>query len=174
MKIIVEDIGGGNKITDILFHTDNQMFSYRVAGILIYENKILLQKPTNDDGYAFPGGHVAFGETNAETLYREFKEEMGIDVFVNGLKWVGEIFFSWDNKPCHQICLYYLVSLKNKSQKQLLDKFTGVENMEGRKFNIEFHWVAIEDLSNIPIYPTNAVELFKHFDEGVQHFVYKE
>jgi ADP-ribose pyrophosphatase YjhB (NUDIX family) len=174
MKIIVEDIGGGNKITDILFHTDSQMFSYRVAGILIYENKILLQEPTNDEGYAFPGGHVAFGETNAETLYREFKEEMGIDVFVNGLKWVGEIFFPLDNKPCHQICLYYLVGLKNKSQIQLSDKFTGIENMEDREFNIEFHWIAIEDLGNIPIYPTNAVELFKHFNEGVQHFVYKE
>jgi len=53
---------------DILFHTDNYVFSYRVAGILLRDNKILLQKPTNDTGFAIPGGHAEFGETNAETL----------------------------------------------------------------------------------------------------------
>jgi ADP-ribose pyrophosphatase YjhB (NUDIX family) len=76
MIVTKEDIGGGNIITDILFHTENYVFSYRVAGILINDGKVLLQKPKDDDGYAFPGGHVAFGETNAETLYREFREEI--------------------------------------------------------------------------------------------------
>ena len=48
---------------DILFRTNDYIFSYRVAGILIRDGKVLLQKPTNDTGYAFPGGHVGFGET---------------------------------------------------------------------------------------------------------------
>ena len=103
---------------DILFKTDDYIFSYRVAGILIHNNKILLQKPTNDAGFAFPGGHVGFGETNAETLVREFKEEIGIDIKVNGLKWVGEIFFPWGNKPCHQICLYYMIEMIQMNQNQ--------------------------------------------------------
>ena len=51
-------------MSDILFKTDDYVFSYRVAGILIRNSKVLLQKPTNDNGYAFPGGHVEFGETN--------------------------------------------------------------------------------------------------------------
>lgn len=57
---------------DILFKTDEHVFSYRVAGILINDNKILLQKSANDSGYAIPGGHVSFGELGAETLVREF------------------------------------------------------------------------------------------------------
>lgn len=88
---------------DILFHKDDYIFSYRVSGILLRDNKILLQKPTNDTGYAIPGGHVAFGETNAETLEREFKEEIGADITVGDLKWVEENFFQWGDKPCHQI-----------------------------------------------------------------------
>jgi 8-oxo-dGTP pyrophosphatase MutT (NUDIX family) len=107
-------------------------------------------------------------------LCREFKEEIGIDISVSNLKWVAEIFFPWDNKPCHQICLYYLVNLVNTNQIQLSEKFIEVETIEEREFNIEFHWIPIEKINEITVYPTNTIELFKHFNEGVKHFVYKE
>ena len=45
---------------DILFRTDEYVFSYRVAGICIQNGKVLLQKPDNDTAFAFPGGHVTF------------------------------------------------------------------------------------------------------------------
>ena len=67
---------------DILFRTEDYVFSYRVAGICIQNGKVLLQKPSNDTAFAFPGGHVSFGETNAQTLAREFHEEIGADVSV--------------------------------------------------------------------------------------------
>ena len=98
MKIVLEDIGGGNVIQNILFHTDDQIFGYRVAGILIHNGMVLLQKPTNDDAFSFPGGHVAFGETGAESLCREFREEIGIDITVNELKWISETFWIWGKK----------------------------------------------------------------------------
>ncbi len=56
---------------DILFKNDDFVFSYRVGGILIHNDKILLQRPKNDD-YAIIGGHVAAMETSPETLKREF------------------------------------------------------------------------------------------------------
>ena len=61
---------------DLIFKTDDFVFSYRIAGILIHDGKILLQKPLNDDGYSLPGGHVAFNETSNVTLIREFKEHI--------------------------------------------------------------------------------------------------
>ena len=159
---------------DILFYKDDYIFSYRVAGILLHDGKVLLQKPTNGTGFAVPGGHVEFGETNAETLMWEFKEEIGADVIIGDLKWVAEIFFSWDDKPCHQICLYYDVTLKDKTQ-ILHDKlFFGDENIEGRDFKIEFHWMSIDSLEKIEVYPNNIAELMKLYNEGVQHFVCRE
>lgn len=159
---------------DILFKTDDYIFSYRVAGICIQNGKVLLQKPTNDTGFAFPGGHVALGETNEETLKREFKEEIGVDITVGDLKWVGEIFFPWGDKPCHQICLYYSVALDDQSQIPQIDEFIGDEQLEGRDFKIEFHWISLDETENIEVYPTNTSELIKKLDDGVQHFVYKE
>ena len=52
--------------------------------------------------------------------------------------------------------------------------FTGIEQIENRKFNLEFHWVPISELKNIEVYPTNVVELMDKINEGVQHFIYRE
>ncbi len=161
-------------MSDILLRTESYIFSYRVAGILIRDGKVLLQKPTNDTGYAFPGGYVEFGETNEETLIREFKEEIGADIKVKEIKWVAEIFFPWGDKPCHQICLYYIIELTDETQILLDGKFIAHEHIEGRDCDIEFHWIPLSDVGNIEVYPSNAIELFKQIDEGVKHFVYKE
>ena len=106
-------------MSDILFSTDDYVFSYRVTGICIQDGKVLLQKPTNDDGFAFPGGHVALGETNEETLIRELQ-------------------------------------------------------LEGRNFEIEFHWIPLDKISEIEIYPANVVSLLASLSDGVQHSIYRE
>jgi len=158
---------------DILFHTAKQVFSYRVAGICVKDGRVLLQKPVGDTAFAFPGGHAEFGETNAETLVREFREELGAEISVGALKWVGEIFFPWGDKPCHQLCLYYLVDITDSVTPQS-GMFYGSEQLENDHFKLEFHWVPIEKLADIELYPTNAAALMQHLDGEVQHFIYRE
>ena len=43
----ISDVKGDHM--DILFKNDDFVFSYRVGGILIHNEKILLQRPKNDD-----------------------------------------------------------------------------------------------------------------------------
>lgn len=117
--------------------------------------------------------HVSLGETNAQTLIREFQEEIGVDISVGDLKWVGEIFFPWGTKPCHQICLYYIVDIKSDNI-PLEGMFIGKEQIDERKFDLEFHWIPLEELKNIEVYPTNSAELIDQINHGVQHFVYQE
>lgn len=159
---------------DILLKTPDYVFSYRVAGICIREGKVLLQRPSDDPGFAFPGGHVAFGETNAQTLIREFREEIGADIAVRGLKWVAEIFFPWGDRPCHQICLYYEITLEDEGQIPLEGRFIGNEHTQGKAIEVEFHWIALDRLDEILLYPVNAKALLKNNPEGVAHFVYQE
>ena len=116
---------------------------------------------------------MEFGETNADTLIREFKEEIGADILVGELKWVAEVFFPWGSRPCHQICLYYLVEIQNPEIPKE-GMFLGKEHLEGRKFDVEFHWVPLEDAENLELYPTNCRELLSRLQESVQHFVYRE
>ena len=159
---------------DILFKTDDFIFSYRVAGLLIKNNKILLQRPISDTGYAIPGGHVSFGETNEETLIREFREEIGVDIKVENLKWVGEIFFPWGDKPCHQITLFYKVTLTEDTQIPLHEEFYGIEKIDNTSFKLEFSWVDVKDVLNVELYPTDAKELLLNDTKEIKHFIYRE
>ena len=83
---------------DILFKNDDFVFSYRVGGILIHNEKILLQRPKNDD-YAIIGGHVAAMETSMETLKREFEEELHAEIEVDKLLAIGEIISHGERDP---------------------------------------------------------------------------
>lgn len=159
---------------DLLFKMEEGVFSYRVAGICLRNGRVLLQTTTGEDrSFAFPGGHVSFGETNEQTLIREFREETGLDIRVGELKWVAEIFFPWGEKTCHQICLYYLVEVQDESV-TAEGKFIGREQLEGRNFDLEFHWIPIEQVKKLEVYPMQAAALLEKLDEGVQHFIYRE
>lgn len=156
---------------DILFKTEDYVFSYRVAGVCVCDGTVLLQKPTNDTAYAVPGGHVSFGETNEETLIREFREEIGADITVGDLMWVGELFFPWGERMCHQICLYYAVEIAD-DRTPSTGVFMGKEQLMHRKFDIEFHWVPHAKLKEIEVYPIKIAEFLQH--GGVLHFIHRE
>lgn len=159
-------------MADILFKTDDAVFSYRVAGVMVQNGKVLLQRPADVYEYAFPGGHAEFFETNAQTLMREFREEMGAEITVGNLMWVGEIFFPWGKKPCHQICLYYKV--EPVSGIPLDRNFHGTEQLENLTFKLHFEWHDIDQLSALEVYPPQCREFLKLPEDQVQHFIYHE
>ena len=159
---------------DILFKTDDYIFSYRVGGLLIRDGKVLMQKAVDDDGYAFIGGHVAFGETTDQALVREFKEEIGADIKIERLIMVNENFFPWGNRPCQQINLYYLVSLQDETQIPLDGTFKALDELGNERIELDMCWIPLEDVPNATIYPPQAKEYILNPPEEIVYFVYKE
>ena len=157
---------------DILFKTEDFVFSYRIQGVLVRDGKTLLQCSGGD--YALIGGHVAAFETTTETLIREFKEEIHADIAVDELIGVGEVFFPWGDKPCHQIGLYYTVHLLDESQIPLEGVFHGFDDLGGERIDLDFRWVPLEKLSSLPIYPPQIAPHILSGSKEVLHFVYKE
>ncbi len=123
-------------------------------------------------GYAIPGGHVGFGETSEDALVREFKEETGINIKVVRMLWAGEIFFPWDDKDCHQICLYYLVEPAGGINEPI--SRDTVDKVESYEAHLSFSWVEIDDFDGIEIYPTQAKGYLKNMSQQIKHFIYKE
>ena len=89
------------------------MFSIRVYGILLGENKqVLVSDELIRGGYytKFPGGGLEFGEGTRECLKREFKEEMDLDVEVGDHLYTTDFFQMSAFNPEYQIVsIYYWV-----------------------------------------------------------------
>lgn len=158
---------------DILFKNDAFVFSYRVGGILIQNGKILLQRPKNDE-YAVIGGHVTAMETSRDALKREFEEELHAEIKVGKLLAIGEIFFPWGEKPCHQICFYYQVELLDNSL-PAEGVFHGFDEVERERIDLDFCWVPLDDLQKgTKVYPLELMPYICEPREEVVHFLSKE
>ena len=158
---------------DILFKNDDFVFSYRVGGILKHNGKILLQRPKNDD-YAIIGGHVAAMETSMETLKREFEEELHAKIEVDNMLAIGEIYFPWGKRPCHQICLYYNVHLMDDNI-PLDGVFHGYDELDNERIDLDFCWVSLEDLKKgTKVYPLELIPYILEPGKEIVHFVSKQ
>lgn len=159
---------------DIIFPTSDFVFSLRVGGLLVQNGSVLLQKPKDDD-YAIIGGHVSALETTAEALKREYLEELHTEIEVDRLLAVGELFFPWGDKPCHQICLYYKISLVNPDSIPLDGIIHGYDEMENERFDLDYCWVSLEHLkSGVKVYPLELIPYIVNEPKEVIHFVSKE
>ena len=61
----------------------------KVALIEIVNSKILVAKSFGKSKYYIPGGKRDNGETDHQTLIRESKEELNIDIIDNSIEFVG-------------------------------------------------------------------------------------
>lgn len=157
---------------DILFKEPDFVFSYRVGGIPIRDGKILLQRSQGD--YAVIGGHVAALETTEETLRREFQEELHADISVDRLLAVGEVFFPWGDKPCHQVCFYYRVTLLEDAL-GTDEVFHGYDELGGERIDLDFCWVPLEELRNgLKVYPLALIPHILADRQEIAHFVTHE
>ena len=151
---------------DWMFSDEKNICNYRTVGVLIRDNRILVQREKDGNEYALPGGHVKFGETSVQSLIREYKEETGADIICQRLIWVEEAFWKWGSKDAHTIAFYYLISLKNDT-----DIPDGFFESHKDNCNVLLEWVAIDDLKNLTVYPAFIKEKAMSVSDGIEHFI---
>ena len=99
--------------TMITFRNRQSRFTYRVGGIVFHQGQVLFQMSTIDPDAHFgflPGGRAEMGESAEETLKREMREELGLEVKVERLLYVMENFFTHESFCHHELNLYFLMS----------------------------------------------------------------
>jgi len=60
----------------LAFDTPTHRFNLRAAAIVLSDAKILLHRLAQDNYWSLPGGRVEPGESAAESIIREFREEL--------------------------------------------------------------------------------------------------
>ena len=164
---------------DILFDHGNARFSCRMSALIVQGGRILLQCPAGTADYAFPGGHTAFGETSAQTLQRELREELHADASIGRLAAVGEVFIDWGRCPdgsvrhCHQVGLYFMATV-NEAQLPTGERFFGYDEAGGERFDLEYLWIPLTDLPTLTVYPPEVAAHLLSGAQDVLHFTYTE
>jgi 8-oxo-dGTP pyrophosphatase MutT (NUDIX family) len=125
------------------------------------EGRILLMEgfdPVKQESFYRPlGGGIEFGETGAETVRREFMEE--IQAGVGEVWYLGtlENIFTFNGKPGHEIVLVYDGRFVDESLYER-DAIDGDDL--GQKFRAV--WKRLDELgATPPVYPTGLLDLLK-------------
>ncbi|SEM20146.1 ADP-ribose pyrophosphatase YjhB, NUDIX family [Mesobacillus persicus] len=152
---------------DAVFKVEEGVFNYRVAGVLIENDHILLHKQVNDTHWALPGGRVQILEDSATAVKREIHEELGLSVQVQNLLWVTENFFTYNHNQYHEIGFYYQLLSQPEAMKDQ-ESFFG---LEGER--LLYQWVPLHDLEQIELHPTFLKTALQKIPASPEHIVIK-
>lgn len=137
---------------DISFISGNDKFNYRVCAMIISGNKILAMHDERSPYYFLPGGRVKIGETAEDAVIREIQEELGIVPKITRALWLNQAFFKEDvdNLNYHELCIYFLMDLRDTALLLRGEKFT---TNEGDRTHT-FEWLEFDRLKNEYFYPS--------------------
>jgi len=156
----------------IKMRTPDFNFKFRVSGIVLKDNKVLLVDMDNSGFLCLPGGYVELGETTEIAILREMQEEVSKKFSI--LKYCGIIENFFVNKrmqKMHEIAFYYLVSsdeFKDTSDFNLL------EIDKGREVRLSFKWVPLNELDNYDIRPPFLKDILIRDNLEFKHLVVGE
>ena len=119
-------------------------------GVCIKDGKVLLCKAKGGKSTYLPGGHIEFGETGAQALVREIKEELGVDSTCGEFLGVVENSFLQHGRKHAEINLIYRIDLKSQ-----------ISDLKSQEEWIEFEWRDISDLGNANLLPAEMVGVVK-------------
>jgi 8-oxo-dGTP diphosphatase len=121
---------------------------------IVENNQILLMKYRygNTDVYNLPGGNVDKGETLTQTVVRELREELGIEVEVGNMILSGDVIMP-EGKEDVLHCVFEGKILGGKLM--LNPKETSA---------LELVWMPLVDLDELEMYPNVGKYLFKNLD----------
>ena len=146
-------------------------FKFRVSGIIVRDNRILLVEMDKAGFFCLPGGHVELGETTEEAMLREMKEETDKETYIK--KYLGNIenfFINKHNVSIHEVAFYYLMDFKDEE----INDLSHIENDEGTLVDLNFKWFDLDDLDSVNLKPVYLKELLKSDDLIFNHMVIKD
>jgi ADP-ribose pyrophosphatase YjhB (NUDIX family) len=154
----------------IYFDLANARFKYRVAGVCLHDDHVLLQGATGADYWALPGGRIEIMEDTRTALHREMREELGCEVSVGRLLWVVENFFSLDAKDYHELAFLYEIQ---PSDRTLLDRSWTSATTDGG-ICINFRWFPLSCIGETNLKPAFLKPVLRDPPQTPHHIIVNE
>jgi ADP-ribose pyrophosphatase YjhB (NUDIX family) len=114
----------------------------RIAGIVVSDGAVLVQKPTDDPGscYAFIGGEYEIGDTFETRLQKEFEEETNATVVEARYLFCVENHFQYKGNVIQQAEHYFLVNLDRR-------------DVVSREPHLAQHWLPMSRFADADVRP---------------------
>ena len=153
---------------------DEYRLKLRTTGIIIHDNKILIEK-YDDKLYFLPGGTINLYENSEDAIVRELKEELDKDFVIDELVSIKEEFYisKVNELKNHHINFYYKMKFKNESDIDSVD-LGRLENDHGNMIQHHYKWVSISDLENIKLIPEEIKQEIIKGDYNIHGIIEKE
>ena len=152
---------------DWLYERNGYVCGVRVAGVLIKNNQILVQRDRNGNEYALPGGHIKIGETLEDGLRREVQEEIDMAITVKRLLWSEESFWNQNGTMVHHLCFYYLAEAPLYFDIPRSGEFISHRDND----DVVIGWLNTEKIEKITIYPSFLKTELRTLCSPIKHFV---
>lgn len=164
---------------------ERSRFQVRAVAVILDrdEKRVLIHRAEIDDFWALPGGRMEIGETSAEAVVREMREEMGVDVEVDRLLWISEEFFEYVDVQWHGIAFYHLVRLSPDSSLYNREEWPGIEEFvedlfvpehlraEINRLKLIFRWHDRQQLHDLNLYPRFLQDRMRSLPDTPQHII---
>ncbi len=149
--------------TMITFKEQGTRFTFRVAGIVTDNGRVLFQYADGAEPFWYlPGGRAELNETAEETLQREIREELGMVAQVGRLLYIVENLFTNEDGTHHEIGFYFLMTLPETSTLYKQDEqFVWEEGEE----SMQWRWLPIEQLPEL----ASVSRIFAHLPTKTSH-----
>ena len=148
---------------DVNFTFDDGRFNYRVAGLVVNGDRILLQTNPEVDFHNMIGGRVKLLESTSEALIRECQEELGFTPTDFSLIRVAESFFEWEGTPVQEVVFVYLIRVDDDNELAKKQDFSNLD-----KPKEVCHWFGAHELKDINIRPIFIYE-YENLDFSFKH-----
>ncbi len=133
---------------DVFWSSEYGSFNYRVAGVCVDRQHVFLQQEVGTDFWFVPGGRCQLMERAADTLGREMREELDIAVRVGRLLWIVENFFDLGDRACHEMGLYFHMSLPASSEVRDHDR-TFIRPPREHESHCRYQWFPVRELDRV-------------------------
>lgn len=120
-------------------------------GVAVRDGKVLVCRAKGGKSSYLPGGHVEFGETAAEALVREVREELGVESQAGKFLGVVENSFLQHGRPHSEINLVYALELAPDV----------ANDPVAQEDWIEFEWREIAELESANLLPAEMARFVK-------------
>ncbi len=136
---------------DIRVECEEGVFKLRSCGVFVKDGKMLVDRARRFDGHIILGGHVRVGENSRETIIREAKEEMGLDVTIEKLICVNENLYRHVSTGdfLQEVSCYYLLNADNLPE----DGYEFFEIDNGKEITHKFSWIDLDKLEENNVRP---------------------